>query len=385
MKRSNTIGFDARYAGSGNTTLASYARFVIEAMAEACPRYGYFRMYITDNEHHAEYEALVHRHNVEAMAPDGALWRKLPWLWRQWPIGRDMKRGDVDLYHSLTESLPFGLSRRNIRTVVTIHSLDYLDPRAYANPIESALRRIAVASSLRRADRIVAVSEGVKTGIVENFDIDSDKIDVIYRNCHPRFAEPISEERRAYARERYKLPERYILVTGRQNERKNTGLVIEALPSLPEDVHLVIAGRRTPYTDRLLRRAASLGVKDRVRLLKMVTGEDYPAIYALAAIYLLPSRYEGFATSILEALTVGVPVIASRGSSLEEAGGPDSIYVDPDDPDALAESILMVLEDEELRQTMVARGRDYITRFRSEVIAYNILNCYGRIGVDIPE
>jgi glycosyltransferase involved in cell wall biosynthesis len=96
------------------------------------------------------------------------------------------------------------------------------------------------------------------------------------------------------------------------------------------------------------------------------------------------SLYEGFSTTIVEALTVGVPVIAARGSSLEEVGGPDSIYVGADDREGLLRAIKRVVESEELRATMVERGWEYAQRFRPEVIAYNLLNCYRRIGVDIP-
>lgn len=385
MKRSTTIGFDARYANTGNTTLSSYARFVIEAMADACPRYGYFRMYVTDPDKHSEYELLTRRHNVESMAPDGGFWRKVPWLWRTWPIGRDMERGDVELYHSLTESLPLGLARRNIRSIVTIHSLDFLTLDKLYNPTESALRRIAMASSIARADRVVAVSECVKEGIIRYFGTDRDKIDVIYRNCHPRFSETITEEQKASVKERYQLPDRYLLATGTQSPRKNLGILVEALALIDNDIHLVLVGRKTSHTATLTARAKSLGIADRVHLIHTFTEEDIPAIYSLASLYLQPSLYEGFATTIVEAITVGLPVIAARGSSLEEAGGPDSIYVEPSDGVELASEIERVLGDEQLARCMVMRGKEYITRFRPEVIAYNILNSYRRIGVEIAE
>jgi glycosyltransferase involved in cell wall biosynthesis len=109
-----------------------------------------------------------------------------------------------------------------------------------------------------------------------------------------------------------------------------------------------------------------------------------PAIYHAAIAYLMLSLYEGFSTTIVEAITVGVPVVAAKGSSLEEVGGPGSIYVAPHDRTALVEAVDRLLLSEELRQRMIAEGREYATRFRPEVIAYNILNCYRRIGIDIP-
>lgn len=385
MKRSNTIGFDARYANTGNSTLSSYARLIIEAVADACPRHSYFRLYITDRDRNAEYEALTRRHNVESMAPDGGLWRKLAWLWRQRAIGRDMERGDVELYHSLTDSLPYGLARRNIRTVVTIHGVDYLNPRIAYNPLRKLFRRWFMASALHRADRVVALSNALKQRVINIFGIDPDKVDVIYRSCHPRFAEEIAAEQQRRVKESYALPERFVLAAGAQTPLKNTVTIVEALPLLPEDVHLVIAGDRTPYTDHLRRRAKTLGVAERMHVVEGITSDDIAAFYSLAEMYILLSESESFATTIVEALTVGRPVIAAKDTAAREAGGDAAIYVDPNDAEALASTIDMLLEDGDLCAAMVAKGREQIRRFRPEVIAYNTLNCYRRIGIDIRE
>lgn len=384
MKRSYTIGFDAKHANRGNTMQSSYARFTIDALSQACPKSAYFRMYIEKSEPHSDYEALAERANVESMEPDGVHWRKLVWLWRMWHIGRDMERGDVDLYHALAGLLPYGLARRNIRSVVTVHSLEFLRLRRLFSPIYNFYRRAIMLSSMRRAERIVAVSDCVKRDIVRYLHIDADKIDVIYGGCHRRFSEPVTEVEMARVKERYNLPDRYLLVAGKHNARKNLNHIIETLPQISEDVDIVIVGRGTPQTASLVRRMKALGVENRVRLLYGVADEDMPAIYHGAIAYMMLSLYEGFSTTIVEALTVGVPVIASRGSSLEEEGGPDSIYVGSDDRKGLLAAIKRVLEDEELRIRMIERGREYAQRFRPEVAAYNLLNCYRRIGIDIP-
>ena len=363
---------------------SSYARFIIDALSNACPKSAYFRMYIEKSEPHSDYEALAERANVESMEPDGILWRKLSWLWRMWHIGRDMELGDVDLYHGLAGLVPFGLARRNIRSVVTVHSLEFLRLRRLFSPLYNFYRRVIMLSSMRRADRIIAASECVKNDLVRYLHIDVDKIDVIYGGCHRRFSEPVTEAEMARVRERYNLPSRYLLVAGRHNARKNLNHIIETLPQMDGDVDIVIVGRGTAETANLVRRMKALGVEERVRLLYGVADVDMPAIYKGATAYLMLSLYEGFSTTIVEALTVGVPVIASRGSSLEEVGGPDTIYVKSGDKAALLDAIKRLLGSEELREQMVERGRDYAQRFRPEVIAYNLLNCYRRIGIDIP-
>lgn len=385
MKRTVTIGFDARHAIEGDTALSSYSRYVIEAMAATCPRHGYFRLYAESLSSNADYQALAQRHNVEAMLPDGRLWRKMAWLWRLYAIGRDLERGDVELYHSLDEHLPYGLGRRNIRSVVTIHSLDYLSTKTFQNPVESASRRLMTLSSLKRADRIIALSESLKREIIEAFGIDSDSIDVIYRGCDHAYSITPNAEELAAVRERYALPERFILTAGTQHQRKNTAIILDALTMAADDIHLVVASRTTAYTAVLQAHAEELGIAHRLHIIEPATTPHRVALYTLAEAYVQMSLYEGFATSIVEALTTQTPVIASRGTSHEEAGGSNSIYVESNDAKGLAEAIELVASDDELRQRMKQRGKSYVTRFRPEVAAYNILNCYRRINVDINE
>ena len=128
--------------------------------------------------------------------------------------------------------------------------------------------------------------------------------------------------------------------------------------------------------------------KDRVIGVLMPSGvasEDMPALYAGAEMLLCTSRHEGFSMPIIEAMSVGIPVIAVHGTCHEEAGGEAAIYVSPDDSEELADNIKIVRMNDVLRHRMVAAGREQVSRFRPEVVAYNILNCYKRIGVDLTE
>lgn len=385
MKRTVTIGFDARHAIEGETALSSYSRYIIEAMATACPRHGYFRLYADRVSSNADYLALAERHNVESMLPDGRVWRRMAWLWRLYAIGRDLERGDVELYHSLDEHLPYSLGRRNIRSVVTVHTLDFLSTKTFQNPVESASRRLMTLSSLRRADRIIALSESLKREIIEAFDIDSDRIDVIYRGCDHAYSIPPTAEELEAVREQYALPERFILTAGTQYQRKNTAIILEALTMTADDLHLVVASRTTAYTAVLQAHATELGIAHRLHIVEPTTTPHRVALYHLAEAYIQMSLYEGFATAIVEALTTETPVVASRGTSHEEAGGSTSIYVDSDDAKALAEALERIATDDDLRREMKLRGKSYVARFRPEVAAYNILNCYRRINVDINE
>lgn len=386
MKHGYTIGFDAHYANTNNTDLGNYSRSMIDVLAAASPRHCYVRMYVRKRHPNAAYDALDQRANIESMEPDGGLWRKLTWLWRTFRLAKDVERGDVALYHGLAGELPLGLAHLNIRSVVTLHDLEFLHLTSFHSSLKRAWLKLRTAHTLLIADRIVAVSDFVKRDAVKYLHIDPDKIDVIYRSCDKSFQQPLTEARLEDVRSRYALPERYILTVGTQSERKNIALIIEAMAELQDrDIQLVIVGRGTGYSERILHRVKSLGLESRVKFLYGVPTCDLPAIYAQAEVLVNTALYEGFGQSIIEALTMGTPVIATSGSSHEEAGGAYSIYVSPTDHRQLRDAIERVLGDTNLRIMMSENGKLYASRFRSEVIAYNLINCYRRIGIELDE
>ena len=382
MKRTHTLGFDAKYANAEIDGIGSYCRFVARAIATAYPENTYLRLYTPIELPNADYKALAEMPNVESMEPDGALWRRLNRLWRWWHVSKDAKRGDVELYHGLSNSLPYGLARRGIRSVVTIHDLRFIRYPNHFNIIDRILREFMMRSACRRADRIIAASETTKRDLRKLLRVNPEKIDVVYQGCDTRYSEEISDEQVAAVREKYQLPKNYILNVGEIEERKNIGLIIEALAELPENIELVVAGKQTSYTKRLKRRIKSLGVEKRVHF-RNVAQNDKPALYKGADIFVYPSHFEGFAVEILEALSVGVPVIATRGSSLEEAGGNKTIYVSPRDCGEMVDAIELILANEDLRQQMISAGKRHTRHFRSEVTAYGIMKCYERIGIEI--
>lgn len=378
-----TIGFDAKRANANRTGLGNYSRFVIEALARACGSGAYFRLYIPERRANREFDLLTDIPNVEAMVPRGGLWQRFSAVWRTLRVAADARCDGVALYHGLSNELPAGLARRGIRSVVTIHDLIFLRYPSYYKFVDRHIYRWKFRSACRRADRIIAVSECTKRDIVEFFGTDPDKIDVVYQGCDKMFSQPVAEQTRREVAARYSLPGRYVLTVGTLEERKNLMAAVEALALLPDPVHLVAVGRTTPYTGRVMERAAELGLTGRVHILSNVAYADLPAVYALSEVFLYPSRFEGFGIPIIEAMSVGVPVVAATGSCLEEAGGPSSKYVDPDDFDTLAETVEAIMSDDALRDEMIRAGREYVRRFSAENIARTMMNCYRHIGIDL--
>ena len=193
------------------------------------------------------------------------------------------------------------------------------------------------------------------------------------------FKEEISQDRLLRVKQKYNLPDRFLLNVGSIEERKNALLIVKALPRLKESLPLVIVGKRTKYTVEVEKNAESLGVGGRLHILSEVPFEDLAPIYRLSEVFIYPSRYEGFGIPIIEAINCGVPVIAAIGSCLEEAGGPDCQYVSPDDEAELAKAIerfLNVTENENHRKNAIVNSLEYVKRFSEDIQAEKIMKCY---------
>ena len=361
----------------------SYSRLVIEALATAAPRHTYFRPYIPQRAENKEFERMELTHNIETMEPDGAIWRKLRLPWRTWRIGHDLHNGNVELYHGLAEYIPVGLDKRNIRSVVTIHNMEFLYDNTFANSPEHLLNRIYMGRMLHRVDRIVAVSECVKRDITKHFRIYPEKVDVVYPGVAKQYDAELSAEYLEATKAKYNLPERYLLSVGTHLERRAMVKVIQAMPHIDKDIAFVIVGRSTWHTTRLKRAAQELGVSNRLHIIESVAEEDMPAIYRHASVVINLSRYEGFATHIAEAMTVGTPVITTHSSSMDEVAGNAAMFVNPNSREELSNAINLLSNDGGLREVLTTLGHRQVTRFRPEVVAYNLINCYRRLDVHI--
>lgn len=372
------IGFDAKRIVRNATGLGHYGRTLVTALSAALGSKARLHLYVPDRG----------RDDLRALVPASPyIIYTLPAhcrtrigrdLWRTRGIVADLKRDGITLYHGLTGELPVGIRRSGIRSVVTIHDLIFMRHPEYYNPIDVLIYKWKFRCACREADRIVAISECTRRDVAELGHFPADRIDVVYQSIDRRFRRTVTDGERADVACRYCLPSRYILFVGTIEERKNAGLVIEALPQIDPQVHFVMVGRQTAYTRRILRRASALGVADRVHAVSGVPDADMGAIYRMAEVFAYPSCYEGFGLPIVEAIQCGLPVVAATGSCLEEAGGDACFYVGPDDVQAMADTLSRLLADPTLRQDCVKRSRVYISRFENGDIARQMTEVYRR-------
>lgn len=373
------IAFDAKRITNNATGLGNYSRFVLEALTEYRPENRYL-LYSPSIGRPELYRELLEHRSVQLHTPHRALAFLGGSLWRNYSIPRLVREAKVDLFHGLSNELPLGLYRaQRVGTVVTIHDLAFIRYPQYYKPIDRLLYRRKYGASARAADHVITVSEQTRRDVIDIFGVEEERVTTVYQGCSERFAQ-IQPEEVAAARQALRLPQRYMLFVGSIEERKNLLLAVEALAQLQDkELHLVAVGRRTPYVQQVLDRARRLGVLSRLHLLHQVGATYLPGIYGGAEVFVYPSRFEGFGIPIIEALNAGVPVIGATGSCLEEAGGPTSLYTDPDNADMLASLIDRVLIDISLRRLMIDEGRSYVERFTPKRIARDLSQVYEQV------
>ena len=351
------IGFDAKRIVRNGTGLGSYGRTLVNDLASYPLE---LSLYAPDQGRDQLRQQIRLQENVRFCYPAPS---HLPFskaLWRSKGIVSDLKSDGIQLFHGLSGELPIGIRKSGIKSVVTIHDLIFLRHPEFYHWIDTKIYAWKFRQTLREADHIIAISGDL---------ISEDRISLIYQSCAPKFTVSQSAAPR----------ERYILSVGSIEARKNILLAVKALPYLPDDVKLVIVGRHTPYTDEVIAYAEKAHLSHRIQLMHGVSDEALPRLYAEAEAFVYPSRYEGFGIPIIEAISCGLPVVACTGSCLEEAGGPDSLYVDPDDARAMAHAIRQVLRGAEGREKRIENSQQYIKRFAGNDVAGQVVELYRRL------
>lgn len=374
MPSAMIIAFDAKRAYQNATGLGSYSRLVLRLLARYAPENRYLLL-----QPRMPAESLLPQlpANFSTLTPAGGFWRLFPSLWRSYGITAVLRRHGVQLYHGLSAELPLNIARaRGCATVVTVHDLIFMRCPQYYQPADRAIYTHKLQRACRAATAIVAVSECTKRDLVELLGVAPERVRVLYQGYHPQFAITATPEARAQAREEYHLPPRYVLYVGTVEARKNLLLLAQALEYLPDPIPVVVVGRPTPYVKEVKAFLAQKKLTARMHFLNHVPFEHLPTLYQMAELFVYPSRYEGFGIPLLEALASGVPVIGAKGSCLEEAGGPHSLYVDPDDPHGLADAMARVLADEKLRTEMVLQGHQWVHNFSDERLAHELIALY---------
>jgi glycosyltransferase involved in cell wall biosynthesis len=283
-------------------------------------------------------------------------------LWEQTVLPADLRRERATVLWGPAQALPLW---KTTRQVVTIHDLTPFTHARYLPYGRVAYFRGMLRAVTRRADRVVVVSRATAEEVVRILRIDPGRIRLIPEAVGPEF-QPGAAAARAAVRERYGLPERFILSLGVIEPRKNLPRLLQAVALLNHagiPLPLVVAGypRNSHHREELRQTAERDG--SAVHFLGVVPEPDLPALLGAATLLAFVSLAEGFGLPLLEAMACGTPVVASRIASLAEVGGDAALYVDPRDPAAIAAAIQSLAQDGALHQRFQRAGLERAQRF----------------------
>lgn len=370
------IGFDAKKIVSNLTGIGNYSRGLVNLLSadgsDKCV------LFAPDKGKEKCLAGLALNENVEFVY-SGSSSGLVKNYWRNFSMVNDIRRSGVEIFHGLSNELPFGISKAGCKTVVTIHDLIFLRyPKTY-DFLSRKILEVKTRYACRVADRIIAVSEQTKRDIVEFYGVAPEKIDVLYQGCHAEFKRRAGAEEMTEVRRIYDLPERYMVSVGTIEERKNHKTVVEAMSKLQDDVPLIIVSKHTHLQKKIEEQIARLGLGNKVRIINGVPFKHLPALYQGSELAIYLSYFEGFGIPVLEGITSGVPVIAATGSCLEEAGGKGAVYCSPFDSDEVAAAMHTLLISPEKRGELIAEGKKHIENFTDEVLGGNIRAFYEKL------
>jgi len=276
-----------------------------------------------------------------------------------------MNRLSVDvIHHPFSILQPIG---HTIPSVLTFHDMQHEYFPEYFPAYAIRARKALYRPSAEQATRIIAISEHAKSSLVERYQIDPGKVDVIYNGYSPGFRVMDSGAGVDALRTRYGLRKPFLYYPAATWPHKNHKRLLAALKLMQEkygfDGQLVLSGIAMQANDAVLQEIGRLGLRDAVTVLGYLPQEDLPYLYNLARLMVFPSLFEGFGIPLVEAMACGCPVACSNAASIPEVVGPAATTFDPGSVEDMAHKIWTLWSDETARQASIARGLQRVKLF----------------------
>lgn len=291
---------------------------------------------------------------------------RLPVLWKYWydikvPMVLGKIKADIfispDGYCSLTTRKP---------QLMVVHDLGFIhQPQAYKKSHVSYLKR-NTPKFLKKAKRVVTVSQFSKTDIIHHYKIDEQKIDVVYNGVRSVF-HPLSFDERTAIKEKYTEGHEYFIYLGAIQPRKNLINLLKAFSifkkRLQSNMKLVLAGRMEWKNEEFYQLLKTYKYRNDVLLTGYLPDEEISSLLSSAYALVYPSLFEGFGVPVAEALRSQIPVLTSVQSSMEEVAGEAALYFDPNDHSDIADKMMLVYKDENLRKDLIEKGKDTAPKY----------------------
>ncbi len=359
--------------------IGRYTRDIVSALAKLDSPHRY-TLVVSNDSPLENLPSFPENFSVKVL-PFSERWLTILWYRANLPLWIDRWAGRFDLFHSPDFVLPPLASAPGL---LTVHDLSFMKHPDGALPkLRDWLLRV-VPKSVARAAHVLADSESTSRDLQELLHVPAKKITVVGAGVEPRFHPVTDESVLVTVRRKYNLPENFVLGVGTLEPRKNFTGLIAAFTQIAADapeLHLVIAGGKGWLYEPIFAAAEASPARERIHLIGFVADDDLPVLYSMARVFAYPSFYEGFGIPILEAMACGTPVITADNSSLPDIGGDAVRLVNANDSAALAQALVSVYADGELRARYIARGIERAAQFTWKRAAQKLLAVYDGFAV----
>lgn len=293
--------------------------------------------------------------NFTVLAPN--LSRPVRLVWEQLVLPGLVRQHRAELLHGMGFTLPFW---KNARQVVTIYDMTWFSHGQTHERIKTLYFRTLIPRALRQAERIIAISESARADIVRLFPDTQDRIVTTLGGVASCFTDPIPPAATQAVLDRHGIDGPFVLSVGTIQPRKNLGRLLEAFALARRDGalphRLVVCGESGWDNHDVFRRAREPDLDGQVVFTGFVSDADLAHLYRACDLFAYPSLYEGFGLPVVEAMSVGAPVLTSDNSSLSEVAGDAALLCDPLSVEDIAAKLRYLLGDHAERQELVRKG-----------------------------
>ncbi len=272
---------------------------------------------------------------------------------------KDLYNEKCDIFFAPTSYIIPALHKpKKLKVIMTVHDLvAFLFPDKH-NKKAVFTEKITIKKALKKAVKVLAVSKNTQNDLMKRFKVSNDLIDIV-PNAASDIFEPMPSEVYEDFIIQKDIPEKFIFTAGTLEPRKNFPVLFEAFAKVLKefpDYELLVAGKKGWMFREIFETQAKLGLDGKVRFLDYIPERELVYLYNLASVFVYPTLYEGFGIPPLEAMKCGCPVVTSNISSLPEVVEDAALKIDPNDPKALADAMLSVLRNHELRKELIKKG-----------------------------
>lgn len=321
-------------------------------------------------------EEFDHQDNVKCVYfPGLENLSKVPFFYRHIVIPHILRMYKLDIYHNPVNIIPFFYFRKSI---ITVHDLAiYKNPKWFPEG-QFFNTKILMPLSFYKANKIIAVSQNTKDDLKKIFKIKSDKIKVIHEGVEDYSKMNINENKIA---DKFKFDQTYFLFISTLEPRKNLVRLIEAFAqfineSEDKNYKLVITGKKGWKYEAIFETIEKLNLEQKVVYLGYVTLEEKVYLLKNAYAFVFPSLYEGFGLPILEAMNLGVPIIASNVASIPEILIDNAILIEPEDTNSIKNALHKIVNQKDLREKIIYKSKGMAQNFTWEACAKKTLALY---------